>query len=63
MLVNLYGINFEDCFSRRIEGDLDEVKIKFLSLNDLIASKKNAGRKQHLAGAENLEKIKKKKDK
>lgn len=63
LLVDLEGIDFEDCFSRRIEGDLDEVKIKFLSLNDLISSKKNAGRKQDLADAENLEKIQNKRNK
>ena len=59
LLVDLEGIDFEECFDRRIEGDLDKTKVNFLSLNDLILSKKNAGRKQDLADAENLEKIEK----
>ena len=53
-----YRIDFEECFERRIEGDLDDTKVNFLSLNDLILSKKSTGRRQDLADAENLEKIK-----
>lgn len=61
LLVDIEGIDFEDCFERRIEAELDGVGVKFLSLQDLIASKKKAGRLQDLADAEQLEKIKKNK--
>ena len=58
LLVDLEGVEFEDCFERRIEGELDDVKINFLSLQDLILTKKTAARLQDLADAEQLEKIK-----
>jgi hypothetical protein len=61
LLVDLEGVEFEDCFSRRIVGELDEVNINFLSLQDLIITKKQTGRLQDLADAEQLEKINKKK--
>ena len=60
LLVDLEGVEFEDCFERRTEGELDEVKINFLSLQDLILTKKTAARLQDLADAEQLEKIKNK---
>ena len=60
LLVDLEGVEFEDCFERRIEGELDDVKINFLSLQDLILTKKTAARLQDLADAEQLEKIKNK---
>lgn len=60
LLVDLEGVEFEDCFERRIEGELEDVKINFLSLQDLILTKKTAARLQDLADAEQLEKIKNK---
>ena len=60
LLVDVDGIDFEACFGRRIEAELDDVLINFLSLQDLIASKKQAGRLQDLADAEQLEKLKNK---
>jgi predicted nucleotidyltransferase len=61
LLVDLEGVEFETCFERKIEGELDDVKINFLSLQDLILTKKTAGRLQDLADAEQLEKINNKK--
>ena len=58
LLVDLEGVEFEDCFSRKIQGELDDVNINFLSLQDLINIKKQTGRLQDLADAEQLEKIK-----
>ena len=60
LLVDVDGVDFEACFDRRIEAELDDVLINFLSLQDLIASKKQAGRLQDLADAEQLEKLKNK---
>lgn len=61
LLVDVDGINFEDCYERRIEAELDGVQIKFLSLRDLVAAKRASGRLQDLADAEQLEKLEEKK--
>lgn len=62
LLVDVEGIGFEECFERRAEIALDGVNVNFLSLDDLIIAKQQAGRLQDLADAEQLEKMKKKKD-
>ena len=56
----LFGITF--IFTSKREGQQDEFrrKINFLNLDDLIIAKKNTGRLQDLADAEQLAKIKKK---
>ena len=59
LLVDVDGVNFEECFERRTEADLDGVEVNFLSIQDLITSKKTMGRLQDLADAEQLEKLKK----
>lgn len=63
LLVDVDGIDFGECYERRIETELDGTDVKFLSLQDLIATKKKAGRLQDLADAEQLEKLEKKKKK
>lgn len=60
LLVDVTGLNFENCFKRKVEKILDKTKINFLNLDDLIDAKKKAGRLQDLADAEQLDKIKKK---
>lgn len=62
LLVDVDGVDFEECFERRIEVELDGVDLKFMSLQDLITAKKKTGRLQDLADAEQLEKIKEKKE-
>lgn len=61
LLVEVEGIDFEECYERRTEAELDGIEVKFLSLMDLITVKKAAGRLQDLADAEQLEKLAKKK--
>jgi len=63
LLVDVEGVDFESCFKRRTEAKLDGTNVKFLSLKDLIAVKKKAGRLQDLADAEQLEKLEKKQKK
>ena len=62
LLVDVEGVEFSECFSRKTDAVLDGVIINFLALEDLITAKKKAGRLQDLADAEQLEKIKKKSD-
>ena len=60
LLVDVEGIEFEECFERRTEAQLDGIDVKFISLQDLIQAKKTAGRLQDLADAEQLERLKEK---
>lgn len=62
-IVKAGGVDFEECYKRRTEAELDGTKVKFLSLEDLITAKKVSGRLQDLADAEHLEKLGKKKNK
>jgi len=57
LLVDVDGVDFEECYDKRTEAELDGMVVKFLSLQDLIKAKKKAGRLQDLADAEQLEKL------
>jgi hypothetical protein len=59
LLVDIGDIDFETCFARRLDAELDETPIHFLGLDDLIQVKKNTGRLQDLADAEQLKRLKK----
>ena len=63
LLMDVDGVDFDECFKRKTTAELDETMINFLSLQDLITAKKAMGRLQDLADAEQLEKIKKMKKK
>ena len=63
LLVDVEGVDFETCYERRSESELAGMPVKFLSLQDLITAKKSAGRLQDLADAEQLEKLKVRKEK
>ena len=43
LLVDVEGVDFEECFGRRTEAELDMVNVNFLSLQDLISAKKKQG--------------------
>jgi len=55
VLMGIPGVNFEDCWGRRMEVDFDKLKVIFISKQDLIASKRAAGRPQDLIDADLLE--------
>jgi predicted nucleotidyltransferase len=63
LLTDVTGVDFQDCFQRKVTVTVDEIQVNFLSLEDLIQAKRKAGRLQDLADAQQLEKIKKKKNK
>ncbi len=63
LLVDVDGVNFEECYERKLATQLDGIYINFLSLNDLIVSKKAGTRLQDQADAEQLIKIQKKSNK
>lgn len=49
------GVEFESCYTSRVEVEIDQVKVNFIDLENLKKSKKAAGRYQDLADVENLE--------
>jgi predicted nucleotidyltransferase len=63
LLTDVKGVDFQDCFQRKATVTVDHIQVNFLSLEDLIQAKRKAGRLQDLADAQQLEKIKKKKNK
>jgi hypothetical protein len=55
-IINFGGkTTFDEVYSRRVPGRLEEVDLYFPSLNDLISIKRSAGRPQDLADIESLE--------
>jgi hypothetical protein len=52
------GINISDCYKRKKIIEIDDVKIKIISKNDLIINKKSTKRLKDLADAETIEKYK-----
>lgn len=56
LITQLEGIDFETCFQHRQEANFEGVDINFIDVEDLIASKKIAGRLKDLIDVEKLEK-------
>jgi len=55
LLTSLTGVTFEEAWDRRVQGDLDGVRVAFLSRETLIKNKRATGRTQDAADVENLE--------
>ena len=55
ILTTLKKVNFEDCYKKRIQIEIQGVKINFIDLENLKQNKRATGRPQDLADAENLE--------
>ena len=56
-LTSVPGLDFEDCWSDRVEAQDEGVKILFLGKADLIRSKEVAGRLQDLADIDELNRV------
>jgi predicted nucleotidyltransferase len=56
-LRSIQGVDFESAYARRIKAEWDGVEISVLGLEDLIASKRAAGRPQDLVDAASLAKL------
>jgi predicted nucleotidyltransferase len=54
LLTNPSGVDFDDCFKRRIETELEGVRVPFISLDDLKSNKSASGRAKDLADLEEL---------
>lgn len=51
------GINFKDAYPRRIDGDIEGIPVKVISLADLRANKAASARHKDLADLEKLPKV------
>jgi predicted nucleotidyltransferase len=58
LLAQPSGVEFQACYERRIEADVDGVRVPFIGLEDLIANKAASGRTQDFADLEKLRKTK-----
>jgi hypothetical protein len=54
VLMGIPGVTFEEAWVRRVEFLFDDLKVNFISKEDLIAAKLAAGRPQDLLDAKNL---------
>jgi len=48
VIMGVPGIDFDECWDRRVEVDFEGLKVIFISKRDLIVSKRTAGRPQDL---------------
>jgi len=48
------GVEFDDCFNRRETIEIDEIRVNFISLEDLKKNKKASGRHKDLEDLEHL---------
>ncbi len=48
------GVDFQDCYPRRVMAELDGVSVSFISLDDLKANKRASARNKDLADLDNL---------
>jgi hypothetical protein len=55
LIMGLSGVEFEVCYPKRVEEDVDGVRLPFIDLESLKKSKQASGRLQDLADIENLE--------
>ena len=55
ILNQISGIEFDDCWPRRIQFEVDDLLVSFIGLEDLKKNKKAAGRHKDLADLESLQ--------
>lgn len=56
ILTWISGREFEDCYPRRVYGNLGGVRVPLISVEDLLINKKASARKKDLADVEEFEK-------
>ncbi|NOX99104.1 MAG: hypothetical protein GXP30_05120 [Verrucomicrobia bacterium] len=54
VLTGIDGVNFEECFNRRLVFDCDGQKMKCIGLDDLLKNKRASGRAKDLIDVEEL---------
>jgi predicted nucleotidyltransferase len=54
ILTDISGLNFDDCYPRKIVAKIDNVDVPFIHLTDLKINKASTGRAKDLGDLENL---------
>lgn len=54
VMTSISGVNFEDCYSRRLETELNEEPVSLINLRHLRQNKAASGRLKDLSDLENL---------
>lgn len=57
ILTSVKGMEFSKLWKNRVQGRYGDIRVYFISKQDLIKCKQNSGRKQDLADVEKLKKI------
>ena len=55
LIMGVPGVDFEECYVKRVEVEIDGVHLAFIDLENLKKAKKASGRLQDLADIENME--------
>ena len=55
ILTQATGVDFQECFSRKMQIEIDRININFIDVDNLIKNKKATGRLQDLADIEKLQ--------
>ena len=54
LIMGMPGVDFEECYAKRVEEEIDGISLSFIDLKSLKKAKKASGRLQDLADIENL---------
>ena len=54
VLMSVLGLDFDTAWSRRVEADIDDIPVPFISKDDLITTKLASGRPQDLLDVQTL---------
>ena len=57
LLTSIDGVDFDDCYARRLVLDMDGLALGFIALDDFKTNKKAVGRHKDLADLETLEQL------
>ncbi len=57
IVMKIDKVNFTRAWKRRVDSTIDDVIVRFISLEDLLANKRAAGRPQDLLDVEKLERV------
>jgi len=60
IITKIDGVSFADAYTRSVEGEIDGVPVRVISLEDLLANKKAAGRLKDLGDIVTIEHMMKK---
>jgi hypothetical protein len=55
LITSLQGLAFNDCYPKGVDVEIDNVRVKFIDIENLKMNKKATGRPQDLADLDNLE--------